>query len=147
MERKLYEKIVMHHKPKEHRLKNAFIAFIIGGIMGILGHFLLQLYSYYLNISSSDAAIFMIITLIFISSLFTALGFFDKLVNYARCGLIIPITGFAHSMTSAAIEFKREGYVNGLGANIFKLAGTVILYGIVSAYIFGIIRYFILGGV
>ena len=147
MERKLYEKIVMHHKPKEHRVKNAVVAFFIGGLMGILGHFLLQLYSYYLNISSSDAAVFMIITLIFLASLFTALGFFDKLVNFARCGLIVPITGFAHSMTSAAIEFKREGFVNGLGANIFKLAGTVILYGIVSAYIFGIIRYFIMGGV
>ena len=86
-------------------------------------------------------------SLIALASLFTALGFFDKLVNWARCGLIIPITGFAHSMTSAAIEFKREGYVTGLGANIFKLAGTVILYGIVSAYIFGIIRYLIFGGV
>ena len=147
MERKLYEKIVMNHKPKEHRTRNAFVAFIIGGLMGILGHFLLQLYSYYLNISSGDAAVFMIITLIFLSSLFTALGFFDKLVNFCRCGLIIPITGFAHSMTSAAIEFKREGYVTGLGANVFKLAGTVILYGIVSAYIFGIIRYLVLGGV
>lgn len=147
MERKLYNKIVMNHKPKEHRLKNAIISFTIGGIIGMLGEFLLELYSYYLNISSSDAAIFMIITLIFLASLFTALGFFDKLVNYCRCGLIIPITGFAHSMTSSAIEFKREGYVTGLGANIFKLAGTVILYGIVSAYIFGIIRYFIFGGV
>ena len=137
----------MNHKPKEHRLSNALIAFIVGGIMGILGHFLLNLYSYYLNISTGDAAIFMIITLIFLASLFTALGFFDKLVNFARCGLIIPITGFAHSLTSAAIEFKREGYVTGLGANIFKLAGTVILYGIVSAYIFGIIRYLVFGGV
>ena len=147
MEKKLYDKIVMNHKPKEHRLSNAIIAFVIGGIMGILGHFLLQLYSHYLNITTADDAIFMIITLIFLASLFTALGFFDKLVNFARCGLIIPITGFAHSMTSAAIEFKREGFVTGLGANIFKLAGTVILYGIVSAYIFGIIRYFIMGGV
>ena len=136
----------MNHKPKEHRVKNAIISFIIGGLVGLLGEFLLELYSYYLNISTPDASIFMIITLIFLASLFTALGFFDKLVNFARCGLIIPITGFAHSMTSAAIEFKREGYVTGLGANIFKLAGTVILYGIVSAYIFGIIRYFILGG-
>lgn len=147
MEKKLYEKIVMNHKPKEHRVQNAFTSFLVGGIMGILGHFLLELYSYSLNISRADAAIFMIITLIFLASLFTALGFFDKLVNWARCGLIIPITGFAHSMTSAAIEFKREGYVTGLGANIFKLAGTVILYGIVSAYVFGIIRYFIFGGV
>ena len=147
MEKKLYEKIVMNHKPKEHRMKNAIISFVIGGLMGILGQFLLELYTYYLNISTSDAAIFMIITLIFLASLFTALGFFDKLVNFCRCGLIIPITGFAHSMTSAAIEFKRDGYVTGLGANIFKLAGTVILYGIVSAYVFGIIRYLIFGGV
>ena len=147
MEKRLYEKIVMNHKPKEHRIKNAFIAFIIGGIVGLIGQGLLDLYTYYLNISTNDAAVFMIITLIFIASLFTALGFFDKMVNFARCGLIIPITGFAHSLTSAAIEFKREGYVTGLGANIFKLAGTVILYGIVSAYIFGIIRYLIMGGV
>ena len=147
MEKKLYQKIVMNHKPKEHRLQNAFIAFLVGGIMGAFGQLLLDFYVHQFNISTSDAAVFMIISLIFLASLFTALGFFDKLVNWARCGLIIPITGFAHSMTSAAIEFKREGYVTGLGANIFKLAGTVILYGIVSAYIFGIIRYFILGGV
>ncbi len=146
MEKRLYEKIVMNHKPKEHRVRNAFIAFITGGIVGLIGQGLLDLYTYYLNISTSDAAVFMMITLIFIASLFTALGFFDKMVNFCRCGLIIPITGFAHSMTSAAIEFKREGFVTGLGANIFKLAGTVILYGIVSAYIFGIIRYLILGG-
>ncbi len=147
MERKLYEKIVMNHKPKENRLGNSIIAFLIGGFMGIIGQLLIDLYSNYLNISTSDASIFMIITLIFLASLFTALGFFDNLVKFARCGLIIPITGFAHSMTSAAIEFKKEGYVTGLGASIFKLAGTVILYGIVSAYIFGIIRYFVLGGV
>ena len=88
----------------------------------------------------------MIITLIFLASLFTALGFFDKWVNWARCGLIIPITGFAHSMTSAAIEFRKEGFVTGLGANLFKLAGTVILYGVVSAYFFGILRIIIMGG-
>ena len=147
MERRLYEKIVMNHKPKETRGKNAFIAFFIGGIMGLIGQLLLDFYTGILDISKADASVFMIITLIFLASLFTALGFFDKLVNFARCGLIIPITGFAHSMTSAAIEFRREGFVTGLGANIFKLAGTVILYGIVSAYIFGILRYFILGGV
>lgn len=147
MEKRLYEKIVMNHRPKEHRLRNAITAFIVGGIVGIIGEGLLELYTYYLNVSSSDAAVFMMVTLIFLASLFTALGFFDKWVNFARCGLIVPITGFAHSMTSAAIEFKKEGYVTGLGANIFKLAGTVILYGIVSSYIFGIIRYFVLGGV
>ena len=147
MEKRLYEKIVMHHKPKETKGRNAFVAFLIGGIVGVIGELLLEFYSSYLKIATSDAAIFMMITLIFLASLFTALGFFDKWVSWARCGLIIPITGFAHSMTSAAIEFRREGFVTGLGANIFKLAGTVILYGIVSAYIFGIIRYFLLGGI
>jgi len=146
MEKKLYEKIVMNHKPKETRVQNAVIAFLVGGVIGALGQFLIEFYSYYLDISTNDAAIFMIITLIFLASLFTALGFFDKWVKWARCGLIIPITGFAHSMTSAAIEFKKEGFVTGLGANLFKLAGTVILYGVVSAYFFGIIRLIIMGG-
>ena len=145
MEKKLYDKIVMNNMPKETRAQNAFIAFITGGIMGVIGELLIEFYSYYLDISTSDAAVFMIITLIFLASLFTALGFFDKWVKFARCGLIIPITGFAHSMTSAAIEYKKEGYVTGLGANMFKLAGTVILYGVVSAYIFGIIRMIIMG--
>lgn len=146
MEKKLYEKIVMNHKPKETRVQNAAIAFLTGGVMGALGQLLIEFYSYYLDISTNDAAIFMIITLIFLASLFTALGFFDKWVNWARCGLIIPITGFAHSMTSAAIEFRKEGFVTGLGANLFKLAGTVILYGVVSAYFFGILRIIIMGG-
>ena len=146
VEKKLYDKLVVAHKPKEKRGQNAFIAFVVGGLMGVIGQLLVEFYSYYLGLSSSDASVFMIITLIFFASLFTALGFFDKWVKFARCGLIIPITGFAHSMTSAAIEYKKEGFVTGLGANMFKLAGTVILYGVVSAYIFGFIRLIIMGG-
>ena len=145
LEKKLYDKLVMSHMPEEHRAQNAFIAFVIGGLIGTIGQLLVDFYSYYLNLSSSDASVFMIITLIFLASLFTALGFFDKWVKFARCGLIIPITGFAHSMTSAAIEYKKEGYVTGLGTNMFKLAGTVILYGVVSAYIFGFLRLIIMG--
>ena len=146
MEKKLYDKLVLEHTPKEKRLENAVIAFLIGGVMGVIGELLVEFYGYYLHISRSNASVFMIITLIFLASLFTALGFFDKWVKFAKCGLIIPITGFAHSMTSAAIEYKREGFVTGLGANMFKLAGTVILYGVVSAYIFGLIR-LIIGGI
>ncbi len=147
MEKKLYDKLVMEHKPSETRVENAVIAFLIGGLVGVIGQLLVEFYSYYLHLSSNDASVFMIITLIFFASLFTALGFFDKWVKFARCGLIIPITGFAHSMTSAAIEYRKEGFVTGLGANMFKLAGTVILYGVVSAYIFGFIRLIIMGGV
>ena len=147
MEKKLYDKLVLEHTPKEKRLENAVIAFLIGGVMGVIGELLVEFYGYYLHISRSDASVFMIITLIFLASLFTALGFFDKWVKFAKCGLIIPITGCAHSITSAAIEYKREGFVTGLGANMFKLAGSVILYGVVSAWFFGMIRYFIGGSV
>ena len=112
----------------------------------MIGQLLTEFYASWLEIPTKDASSFMIVTLIFIASLFTALGFFDKWVNFARCGLIIPITGFAHSMTSAGIEYKKEGPIYGLGANIFKLAGSVILYGIVAAWFFGMIRYLFLGG-
>ncbi len=147
MEKKEYQKIVDKHKPKEKRGLNALVAFVIGGMVGLIGQFLIEFYSSYLDISTKDASVFMIVTLIFFASLFTALGFFDKWVSFAKCGLIIPITGFAHSMTSAGIEYKKEGPIYGLGSNIFKLAGSVILYGIVSAWIFGFLRYLLMGGV
>ena len=88
----------------------------------------------------------MIITLIFIGCLLTAFGFFDKWVNFAKCGLIVPITGFAHSMMSAALEYRKEGFVTGIGANMLKLAGTVIIFGVVSAYVFGLLRLLLFGG-
>lgn len=146
MDKKDYKKIVDKHKATETRPQNAFIAFVIGGIIGVIGQLLIEFYSYILDISTKDASVFMIVTLIFIATLFTALGFFDKWVTFAKCGLIIPITGFAHSVASAGIEYKKEGPVYGLGSNIFKLAGSVILYGIVSAWFFGILRYLIMGG-
>lgn len=147
MEKKDYKKIVDKHKAKETRVQNALIAFLTGGLIGTIAELLIQIYSYYLEISTKDASVFMTVTLIFIASLFTALGFFDKWVNFAKCGLIIPITGFAHSMTSAGMEYKREGLIYGIGSNIFKLAGSVILYGIVSAWFFGMIRFLLFGGV
>lgn len=146
MEKKKYQRIVDSHKPVEHRGQNAFIAFVTGGIVGVIGQLLIELYTRFLDVSTKDASVFMIITLIFIASLFTAIGFFDKWVNFCRCGLIIPITGFAHSMTSAALEYRKEGFVTGVGSNIFKLAGTVILYGVVSAWFFGLLRLLIMGG-
>lgn len=146
MEAKKYQEIVDRYKIKENRLKNSIIAFIIGGLMGMIGNLLVEFYSYILDIPSKLASTYMIITLIFIGCLLTCLGFFDKMVNFAKAGLLIPITGFAHSMQSAGLEYKKEGLVTGIGANIFKLAGTVIVFGIVSAYIFGIVRALIFGG-
>lgn len=145
MEKKKYEAIVSKHKPTEHRIMNAFIAFITGGLIGIFGQFLTECYAGWFDIPTKDATSFMLVTLIFAACLFTALGFFDKWVNFCRCGLIIPITGFAHSMMSAGMEYRKEGPIFGIGSNIFKLAGSVILYGVVAAWFFGTIRYIIMG--
>ena len=146
MEKKEYKKIVDKYTPDEPRFRNALIAFVIGGLMGVLGNFLVEFYSSIFDLSSKDASVFMIITLIFIGCFLTCLGFFDKWVGFAKCGLIIPITGFAHAMMSAALEYRKEGLVTGLGANMFKLAGSVIIFGVVSAYIFGLLRLLVMGG-
>ena len=140
-----YERIADNHKAQENRGKNAFIAFFVGGLVGLIGEGIIELFCYYLHISRSDASTFMIVILIFVASLSTALGFFDKLVTKFKCGLLIPITGFAHSMTSAALDYRKEGPVYGIGSNIFKLAGSVILYGIVSAFFLVLIKVMLYG--
>lgn len=145
MKEKIYNEIVKKHSAKENKLLNIIKAFVIGGLIGLFGNFLINFYSTILNISTSEAGVYMISTLIFLACLFTALGFFDKFVNFARMGAIIPITGFAHSMQSAALDYKNEGFIYGFGSNIFKLAGSVVLYGILGAYVFGCIRYLIGG--
>ena len=144
---KKYEKIVNSNKAKEERVKNAIVAFIVGGLVGLLGEAIIEILCCYFKISRTDASVYMIVILIFISSLCTSLGFFDKLVTKFKCGLLIPITGFAHSMTSATLDYKKEGPVSGFGSNMFKLAGSVILYGVVSAWVFGLIRYLIGGAI
>lgn len=146
MEKNKYKTLVDKYKPKENRLYNGLIAFLVGGIMGVIGEFLVEFYSSWLHISTAQAGTFMIITLIFVGCLLTCFGFFDKLVMWAKAGLIVPITGFAHSMMSAALDYKKEGLVTGIGANMFKLAGTVIIFGVVSAYAFGLIRILLFGG-
>ena len=146
MDQKKYQELVNKYSPKEKRLVNAIISFLVGGVMGLIGQGLIDLYMNIFSLEKEYASALMIITLIFIGCLFTALNFFDKMVEFAKCGLIIPITGFAHSMMSASLDYKKEGFVTGIGANMFKLAGTVIAYGVISAYFFGLIRY-IIGGI
>ena len=141
-----YNSIVDKHTPKEDRLKNSLIVFLTGGIIGVLSELLLNCYSLWLSLPRKESGILVILTWIIIASLLTAFGVFDLLVRTFKSALLIPITGFAHSMTSAALDYKTEGLVLGIGANIFKLAGTVILYGVVSVYIFGLLRILVLGG-
>ena len=141
-----YLNIVNKHTPKEDRLKNAIIVFISGGLFGALAEALLRGYTIWFNLPRKEAGVVVTLTLVIVASILTALGVFDICVSKLKSALIIPITGFAHSMTSAAMEYRKEGLILGIGANIFKLAGTVILYGIVSVYIFGLIRILIIGG-
>lgn len=146
MKKEEYQKIVDKYTPKENYIKNAIVVFIAGGTLGALSELLLQAYALWLDMPRKEAGVLVILTLIVLSSILTALGVFDVLVTKFKSALIIPITGFAHSMTSAALEYKNEGLITGIGANIFKLAGTVILYGVVSVYIFGLLRILIMGG-
>lgn len=140
MEKTKYKNLVNKHTPKEDVFYNAIIAFLIGGLMGIIAQGLIDFYSYYLSISTKEATVCMLVTLIFLSCLFTSLGFFDKLVNFAKCGLIVPITGFAHATMSAALEYRKEGMITGIGANMLKISGAVIIFGVVSAWTFSVIR-------
>lgn len=146
MKQKKYEEIVKKHKPNENKLQNLLISFLTGGLVGILANFLIELYTYIFHIPKANAGGYMLITFIFIACLLTGIGVFDKLVKKGKMGLIIPITGFAHSMQSALLDYKKEGPIYGFGSNVFKLAGSVILYGVVSAYVFGLARYILFGG-
>ncbi len=146
MNKERYKEITNEIVPKEDKLKNGITAFIVGGFVGLLGQIIVSVLEGNFDVTHKDATSIMIIILIFIASLCTALGFFDNLVSKAKAGLIVPITGFAHAMTSSMIDYKKEGLITGIGANAFKLTGSVILYGVVSAYIFGIIRYLFFGG-
>ena len=141
-----YIEIVKKNTPKEDTIKNALLVFIYGGLIGVLGEFILRCYTIWFNLPRKEAGIITTLTFVVLASLLTAFGIFDTCVTKLKSALLIPITGFAHSMTSAALEYRKEGLVLGIGANIFKLAGTVILYGIVSVYVFGIFRLLVLGG-
>lgn len=141
-----YQEFIKKYTPNKPVVQNALMTFFVGGLMGVGSEILLEIYQVMFSLPRKESGVLVILTLIVVASILTALGVFDILVTKLKSALIIPITGFAHSMTSAALEYRTEGLVLGIGANIFKLAGTVILYGVVSVYIFGIIRLFIIGG-
>lgn len=146
MNKERYKELTSKIVPQEDKVKNGIIAFVIGGAVGLLGQVLVTVIENNFGFYHKDATSIMMVILIFTASLCTALGFFDNLVAKAKAGLIVPITGFAHAMTSSMLDYKKEGMVTGIGANAFKLTGSVILYGVVSAYVFGIIRYLFFGG-
>ena len=140
MDRKEYDQMAEELKPGGHKVKNGFNAFLYGGAIaqGVL-EFFMNVY----NCSEKDAIPMMTITLVFVACLLTGLGLYDSIAKHAGAGTFIPITGFANSMASSALDSKSEGLVMGIGSNMFKLGGTVITYGIVSASLLGVIRYVI----
>lgn len=141
-----YQSFIKNYTPKPKKIKNAVLVFFVGGLLGTISEILLELYQLWFHLPRKESGVLVILTLIVIASILTALGIFDVCVTKLKSALIIPITGFAHSITSAALEYKTEGLILGIGANIFKLAGTVILYGVVAVYLFGILRLLIIGG-
>lgn len=146
MNKERYKELTSKIVPEENKTKNGIIAFLTGGLIGFLGQVIVTILENNFNVAHKDATTIMIVILIFLASLSTAMGFFDNIVSKARAGLIVPITGFAHAMTSSMIDYKKEGLVTGIGSNAFKLTGSVILYGVLSAYVFGIVRYLFFGG-
>ena len=139
MNKEDYKKLVKKHTPKEPKLRNVGVAFLVGGLIGLFAEILIFVIKHCFSVSVVVAGLITALIVIFLSSLFTALGFFDNWVNKCKCGLIIPTTGFAHSVASSALEYKKDGLITGLGSNFFKLACSVILYGIISAFILVIV--------
>lgn len=138
--KKEYSKIVEKHSGKSPLLKDSVRAFFVGGFICVIGQAFREFYKFIgLNKDLSGTATS--VTLIFIASLLTAIGVFDKIGKFAGAGTLVPITGFSNAVTSPAMEFKSEGFVTGVGAKIFTVAGPVITYGTLSSILAGFIYF------
>lgn len=137
---KEYKKLVKQKLPKENKIKNSLIAFVIGGLMGLIGQLISDFFHYCLNLPIRDSYMYTMIVLVIIASVLTGLGIFDKMASYAKAGLLVPTTGFSHAITSAAMDYRREGFIRGIGSNFFKLTGCIILYGIFFSFIVALIK-------
>ena len=140
MDKEEYKNLVKKKYPKQNKLKNMLIAFVIGGSLGLIGQIFSRLLVILFGMSVKVSYSVVCLITIFLASLFTGLNFFDDWVTKTKCGLIVPTSGFAHSITSCGLEYKKDGMITGIGANFFKLAGSVLLYGIISAFILCVIK-------
>jgi stage V sporulation protein AC len=134
------KELIKKHSPGSTILKNSLLAFVFGGLICLIGELILNLY---INMGADEksASTLMTVTLIFIAALLTGLGIFDKIAKHAGAGTLVPVTGFANSVVSEAMDAKNEGYVLGVGAKIFTVAGPVILFGILSGVVYGVIYF------
>ena len=133
-----YKTLIKQYTPKPTIAKNVAMAFIVGGIICSIGQVIINLFKTsgmpHLEASAAATA-----TMVFIGAFLTGIGIYDQIGKFAGAGSIVPITGFANSIVSPAMEFKREGYVLGVGAKLFTIAGPVLVYGISTSIVVGII--------
>ena len=141
MKKEEYSKLVDRLSTPSKKGKDFAFAFIIGGVICVIGQLLRELF---LSFGFEDKVVGMYVStiLIFFAALLTGLRIFEKIAKHAGAGTLVPITGFANAVVSPAIEFKTEGWVLGLGAKMFAIAGPVIVYGTISSLIYGIIYWF-----
>lgn len=137
-----YDRLVKKLTPNSNYLQGYARAFWVGGVICTLGQLISLAGEKWLGMTESSAAMLTSVVLIFLGTTLTGLGVYDDIGRYAGAGSIVPITGFANSIASPAIEFRREGLVLGVGAKLFAVAGPVLVYGIVSSVIAGLIYWF-----
>ncbi len=135
---KAYQNYADRTAKKSPILLDCIKAFIVGGLICTFAEYLFNLYLW-LKIPEETVKILVPVTLIFLTAIFTGIGIFDKLAKHAGAGTLVPITGFANAVVSPALDTKAEGYILGVGAKIFTIAGPVILYGTVASVVYGII--------
>lgn len=144
MDYQTFEKITKRNAPKKDVLKSALLAFFCGGFIGILAQFFIDLGCNYLNLELEQSYAFSAIIVVLLASLLTAFSLYSKLAQIFGAGLFIPTTGFANSTVSAAIEGRSEGLIQGIGAKIFVLSGSVIAYGVLVSVILCLGRYLLI---
>ena len=135
-----YDELVKSIEPKRTILKNCIKAFFVGGIICTIGQGLQFFFITYFNFNEKTSVGPTSVVLIFVAALLTGLGIYDHLGQWAGAGSAVPITGFANSIASAAIEHRSEGFVLGVAGNMFRLAGAIIVYGVFSAFVVATIK-------
>ena len=144
LDKEQYKQYAAAHAPKSPLFSDCLRAFLTGGAICALAEGLIHLYGRWLNLLKDEAATLASVTLVFLAVLLTAAGIFDKIAKFAGAGTLVPITGFANSVVSPAIDSHAEGLVLGVGAKIFTVAGPVLLYGTLAGAVYGVI-YWICG--
>jgi len=135
-----YQEVAKRHEPPRPILKNFARAFFVGGSICLLGQAIQEMFVHVFHFTEKTASNPTVAVLIFCSVLLTGLGVYDRIAQWAGAGTAVPVTGFANSIASAAIEHRSEGFVLGVGGNMFKLAGSVIVFGVFAAFVIGIIK-------